>query len=90
MERDNICLIGLRFTGDKMVPENRFKYLTEMFGEKFVGINIDSSIGNSNDIKVSAHSVLTRDYVDEKDHPTYQAFQKILALFKKQLMLITD
>jgi len=86
MVRDDICLIGLRFTGDKMVPENRFKYLTEMFGEKFVGISIDSSIGNSNDIKAEAHSVLTRDYVDEKDHPTYQAFQKVLALFKKQLM----
>ena len=86
MERDDICLIGLRFTGDKLVPENRFKYLTEMFGERFVGISIDSSKGNSNNIKASAHSVLTRDYVDDKDHPTYQALQQVLALFKKQLM----
>jgi dienelactone hydrolase len=87
MERDNICLIGLRFSGDKMVPENRFKYLTEMFGDKFVGISIDSSTGNSHSIKSTAHSVLTRDYVDEQDHPTYQAFQEVLALFKKQLTL---
>jgi dienelactone hydrolase len=86
MERDDICLIGLRFTGDKMVPGDRFKYLTEMFGEKFVGISIDSSFGNVNGIKESAHSVLTREYVDEINHPTYQAFQKVLALFKKQLM----
>jgi len=88
MERDDICLIGLRFTGDKMVPESRFKYLTKTFGEKFVGVSVDSSIGNPNAIKNSAHSVLTRDYVDEQDHPTYQAFHKVLALFKKQLMLI--
>jgi len=88
MERDDICLIGLRFTGDGMVPENRFRYLSEMLGDQFIGISIDSSIGNSNNIKASSHSVLTRDYVDEKDHPTYQAFQSVLALFKKQLMSI--
>lgn len=85
MERDDICLIGLRFSGDKLVPANRFRYLTETFGDKFVGISIDSSSGNSHNIKANAHSVLTRDYVDEKDHPTYQAFQQVLALFKKQL-----
>ncbi|WP_339677642.1 dienelactone hydrolase family protein [uncultured Zhongshania sp.] len=88
MERDDICLIGLRFSGDKMVPENRFRYLTENFGDKFIGISIDSSKGNSHNIKASAHSVLTRDYVDEEDHPTYQAFQQVLALFKKQLLLV--
>ena len=70
-------------SGDKLVPAGRFKYLTETFGEKFVGISIDSSSGNPH--KSTAHSVLTRDYVDDKDHPTYQAFQKVLALFKKQL-----
>jgi dienelactone hydrolase len=86
MERDDICLIGLRFSGDKMVPGDRFKYLTELLGDKFVGISIDSSPGNSNGIKAAAHSVLTRDYVDDKNHPTYQAFQKVLTLFKKQLM----
>jgi dienelactone hydrolase len=85
MERDDICLIGLRFSGDKLVPASRFRYLTETFGEKFVGISIDSASGNSHNIKANAHSVLTRDYVDEKDHPTYQAFQQVLALFKKQL-----
>lgn len=85
MERNDICLIGLRFSGDKLVPAGRFKYLTETFGEKFVGISIDSSSGNPHNIKSTAHSVLTRDYVDDKDHPTYQAFQKVLALFKKQL-----
>jgi hypothetical protein len=86
MERDDICLIGLRFSGDKMVPGDRFKYLTELLGDKFVGISIDSSPGNSNNIKAAAHSVLTRDYVDDENHPTYQAFQTVLALFKKQLM----
>ena len=87
MDRDDICLLGLRFTEDKMVPKDRFEYLSKMFGDKFVGVSIDSSTGNPNGIKPYAHSVLTREYVDQKDHPTHLAFQKVLALFKKQLTL---
>ena len=86
MERDDICLLALRFSGDSMVPGDRFKYLAETFGDRFVGISIDSSKGNAHGIKSAAHSVLTRDYVDDISHPTYQAFQEVLALYKKQLM----
>lgn len=85
MEKNDICLLALRFSGDVMVPGNRFKFLKDTFGDRFEGVTIDSSFGNPNGIKSTAHSVLTKDFVNEKTHPTYQALQKVLALFEKQL-----
>lgn len=85
MEKNDICLLGLRFSGDVMVPGSRFKFLKDTFGDRFEGVTIDSSRGNAHGIKATAHSVLTKDFVDEKNHPTYEALQKVLALFEKQL-----
>lgn len=85
MEKHDICLLGLRFSNDPMVPNSRFRFLKDTFGERFEAVNIDSSKGNSHAIKPIAHSVLAKDFVDQKDHPTYQALQKVLTLFEKQL-----
>jgi len=85
METHDICALGLRFSHDVMVPSSRFKYLKDTFGDRFEGITIDSSKGNPNKIPQQAHSVLTKDFVDEESHPTYRALQKVLALFEKQL-----
>jgi dienelactone hydrolase len=85
MEDHDICLLGVKFSHDVLSPNDRFKFLKDTFGDRFEGINIDSSPGNPHSNKRIAHSVLTRDFVDEKAHPTYQAFEKVLALFKKQL-----
>ncbi|MDA1073904.1 MAG: dienelactone hydrolase family protein [Proteobacteria bacterium] len=86
MERHDTCLLGLRFTGDRFVPRERFEYLKETFGERFEAVNIDSSPGNSHGIRAGAHSVLTNDFVDDPDHPTYQALTKVLGLFRRQLL----
>ena len=85
MEAHDICLLALRFSGDVLVPGDRFKFLKDTFGDRFEGVTIDSSSGNPFGNKATAHSVLTKDFVDEKDHPTYQALEKVLALFEKQL-----
>jgi hypothetical protein len=85
MEQQDICLLALKFTSDKLVPEERFDYLEEMFGDRFVGIEIDSSSGNTHAIKPTAHSVLANDFVDDENHPTYQAYKKVLALFENKL-----
>jgi len=86
MEDKDVCLLALRFSGDVMVPGDRFKFLKDTFGERFEGVTIDSSFGNPFKIKTTAHSVLTKDFVDNENHPTYQAMQKVMALFEKQLM----
>ena len=78
-------LLGLRFSDDPMVPAERFARLREEFGERFEGIEIDSSKGNPHGIHGMAHSVVTRDLVDEVGHPTHAALERVLQLFRTQL-----
>src|SRR5436190_597461 len=62
---ENLCVLGLRFSRDRAVPDARWaRYRTE-FGDNFIGVEIDSSAGNPHDIKKSAHSVLTEELVDQ-------------------------
>ncbi|HZM41612.1 MAG TPA: dienelactone hydrolase, partial [Acidimicrobiales bacterium] len=77
---------GLRFTCDMAVPEERFARLRAELGDAFVGVEIDSSPGNPHDIRKRAHSVLTRDLVDEPGHPTRDALDQVLDLFRKRLL----
>jgi len=79
------CVMGLRFTEDRAVPAERFAGLREALGDAFISIEIDSSEGNANGIKKSAHSVLTHDFVDDPSHPTHEAFSKVLDFFAARL-----
>ena len=79
-------MLGLRFTGDKMSPPERFERLREEFGENFVGVEIDSSLDNVHHIRKLAHSVLTEDLVDEPGHPTQDALEAVLDLFRTRLL----
>ena len=62
---DDICVLGLRFTGDPLVPAERFAYLRRELGDRFVGVEIDSSPGNAGGYPANAHSVLTEQLVPE-------------------------
>lgn len=84
---EGICVLGLRFTGDKMAPGERFARLREELGDGFVGVEIDSSPGNLHGIRRAAHSVLTEDLVDEPGHPTHDALQQVLNLFRERLLV---
>jgi dienelactone hydrolase len=79
------CLLGLRFTGDKAVPPERFQRLRDELGDRFIAVEIDSSPGNAHDIRKGAHSVLTEDLVDEPGHPTQAALEQVLAFFQERL-----
>ena len=37
-EDDDLCVLGLRFTGDRMVPAERFATLRRELGDRFVGV----------------------------------------------------
>jgi dienelactone hydrolase len=82
---DDICVLGLRFTGDKLSPPSRFRTLREELGDNFVGVEIDSSKGNPHGIGTAAHSVLTRELVDEPGHPTADALAQVFELFRTRL-----
>lgn len=83
----DLCVLGLRFTGDKLVPAARFEHLREALGDRFVGVEIDSSKGNPHGIPGMAHSVLTEHLVDEPGHPTRDALDQVLELFRSKLLV---
>jgi dienelactone hydrolase len=82
---ENLCVLGLRFSKDRAVPDARWaRYRTEL-GDNFIGVEIDSSAGNPHGIKKSAHSVLTEELVDQPGHPTKDALDRVLAFFRERL-----
>ena len=83
--RTDVCVVGLRFTGDALVPAARFDRLRAELGDRFIAIEIDSSRGNPHGIPRLAHSVLAHDYVDTPGHPTRVALDRVLAFFAERL-----
>jgi dienelactone hydrolase len=78
-------VLGLRFTSDPMCPPERFETLRRELGAGFEGIEIDSTKGNPHGIPGTAHSVLTTDLVDEEGHPTREALDRVLSVFRERL-----
>ncbi len=85
LKRRDTCVLGLRFTGDRLVPDARFARLRAELGDRFIAIEIDSSPGNRFGIPRLAHAVLTHDFVDQPDHPTRHAADRVIELFRDKL-----
>ena len=83
---DGTCLLGLRFTEDRAVPSARFATLKRELGDRFIAVEIDSSPNNPHGIPRGAHSVLTEHFVDEPGHPTRDALDRVLTLFRDRLL----
>jgi dienelactone hydrolase len=81
-----VCVLGVRFTGDKTSPPERFAALRELLGDGFVGVELDSSPGNPYGHRKGAHSVLTEDLDDRPGTPTRQALDQVLDLFRSRLL----
>ncbi|HEX3460991.1 MAG TPA: dienelactone hydrolase family protein [Acidimicrobiales bacterium] len=80
------CVLGLRFTGDRASPPERFEHLREVLGDGFIAVEIDSSRGNPHGHKSMAHSVLTEDLDDREGTPTRAALDQVLAFFRERLI----
>jgi dienelactone hydrolase len=83
--RDDLCVLAMRFTGDRAVPKERFEHLREVLGDRVVTVEIDSGADNAHGIPRMAHSVVTEHLVDEPGHPTHDALEQVLAFFKERL-----
>ena len=81
-----VCVLGLRFSGDKSAPPERFAALRALLGDGFVGVELDSSPGNPHGHRKGAHSVLTEDLDDRPGTPTRQALDQVLDLFRTRLI----
>ncbi|HXW39102.1 MAG TPA: dienelactone hydrolase family protein [Acidimicrobiales bacterium] len=81
-----VCVLGLRFTGDRASPPERFAHLRELLGDNFVGVEIDSAPGNAHGHRKGAHSVLTNDLDDRPGTPTQAALSQVLAFLTDRLL----
>jgi dienelactone hydrolase len=82
---NGVCVLGARFTGDKLSPGERFAHLREVLGTAFIGVEIDSSPTNPWGYPADAHSVFT-DGQDGKDgSPTSNAMAQLMAFFSDRL-----
>ncbi|HEX2213547.1 MAG TPA: dienelactone hydrolase family protein, partial [Mycobacterium sp.] len=80
-----LCVMGLRFSEDPLVPRARFATLKNRLGDAFEVIEIDSGKGNSDGFNRMAHSVLT-DQVREVDgHPAYEARKRVVEFLQSRL-----
>lgn len=77
-------VMGLRFTSDPLVPEERFETLRNALGENFIGVEITSP-DPINGISKQAHSVLTEERSDVDGHPTKDAFDQVISFLRGRL-----
>ncbi|CAN5616141.1 dienelactone hydrolase family protein [soil metagenome] len=82
----DLQVLGLRFTGDPLAPPERFATLRRLLGDRFVGVEIDSSPDNPWGHRKAAHSVLTADLIDEEGQPTREALDQVLELLRSRLL----
>jgi len=82
---EGLCVLGLRFSHDGLVPAERFDALRAALGDAFIAVEIDSSPGNPWGHSRRAHSVLTIDFVDEIGQPTHDALERVLDFLDERL-----
>lgn len=84
-KRDDVDVLGLRFTHDPTCTNARFNKMEELFGKNFRRFEIDSSLFNKWGNRIAAHSVLTLDFKDEPGHPTVKAYDHVVDFFHERL-----
>ncbi len=45
--REDLCVLAMRFTGDRAVPAERFAHLREVFGDRLIAIEIENRKGRT-------------------------------------------
>jgi len=85
-EQEDICVLGLRFTGDRAVPAERFQRLRQELGDHFMAVELDSSPANPHGHPKMAHSVVTEHLQDREGTPTRAALDQVLQLFRDKLL----
>ena len=80
-------VMGLRFRGDRLVPEARFAHLRELLGDAFIGVELPDESANPDSMLPQPHSVLTEDLIDEPGQPTREAYDRVIDFFTEKLGL---
>jgi dienelactone hydrolase len=84
---EGLRVLGLRFRGDPLVPDERFALLRERLGDGFVAIELEQSDGHPASPLRKHHSVLTACLIDEPGEATRAALDQVLALLRARLLV---
>jgi len=81
-ETEDLSLMALRFSSDKLVPDARFETLKREFGDRVETIELDDAAAATG-VPMAPHSVLTL-HLNRADPlgPTMQTRDKVIAFFK--------
>ena len=82
-EAEDLTMLGLRFTSDKFVPDERFAMLKDTFGARFEAIELADDDANT-EAPMDPHSVLTFHLIDEPGTQTKAVEETVIAFFKEQ------
>ncbi|MFC0598019.1 dienelactone hydrolase family protein [Streptomyces palmae] len=82
---EGLCVMGLRFGGDKLSPTQRFTALRGRLGDAFEVIELDSAPGNEAGFTSGAHSVLTAEVRHRPGHPALAARARVVAFLRERL-----
>jgi dienelactone hydrolase len=82
---EGLCALGLRFSGDPLVPAERFRTLKDRLGDAFEVIELDSAKGNPAGFGRMAHSVLTLEVRETPGNPAYEARKRVVEFLKERL-----
>ena len=89
VQTEGLCLMGLRFSEDKVSPTDRFRSLRAVFGDGWLPVSISSRPGNPAGIGTNEHSVLTSKDVETPGHPTHEARAQVTAFLRERLGVTT-
>ena len=82
---EGLCALGLRFSGDPLVPAERFRTLKDRLGDAFEVVELDSAKGNPGGFGRMAHSVLTLEVRETPGNPAYAARKRVVEFLKERL-----
>lgn len=83
--RDGLCLMGLRFSNDRGVSQERFDAYSRTFGDAVQLVVLDSSPGNPDGYQGSAHSVLTGEVREDPPNSAHAAREQVVAFLRGRL-----
>ena len=81
--------MGLKFSQDMAVPDERFEGYRQAFGDAVELIVLDSSKGNPDGYKRSAHSVLTLEVREDPPNSAFDARARVVAFLQEHVAAAT-
>jgi len=85
IEKENFCVRGYRFAGDKLSRAERFQTVQDRLGAGFVARTLPDSAGNPAGLQ-PPHSVFTSGLIDEAGQPTREAAAEVIDFFRERLL----